>query len=86
MPNKKKPGLYHTKHGQPYRILKNGKARFVKKTKSTRRKKGGSASVGGSARVGGGLKRRRKGGGVISSKIYNAAEPYMRHAISGLPF
>ena len=65
MPNKKKPGLYHTKHGQPYRILKNGKARFVKKTKSTRRKKGGSASVGGSARVGGGLKRRRKGGGLI---------------------
>ena len=53
---KKKPGLYHTKHGQPYRILANGKARFVKKSGAKKRKKkGGSASVGGSARVGGGF-------------------------------
>ena len=30
---KRKPGLYKTKHGQPFRILANGKARFVKKKK-----------------------------------------------------
>ena len=46
MPHKKKPGLYTTSKGQPYRIMANGKARFVKKS-SVKKKKGGSVSVGG---------------------------------------
>jgi len=29
--HKKKPGVYKTKTGQPYRIMANGKARFIKK-------------------------------------------------------
>lgn len=28
---KKKPGIYKTKTGQPYKIMANGKARFIKK-------------------------------------------------------
>lgn len=31
--NKKKPGIYKTKTGQPYKILANGKARFIKRRK-----------------------------------------------------
>ena len=76
MPKKVVGKIYHTKHGQPYKILPSGKARFIKKTK-----KGGSilssgkkvvsraASYvkshgirGGSASIGGGLKKRKRGG------------------------
>lgn len=64
MPHKKKPGLYKTKHGQPYRILANGKARFVKKSSVGKKKKSAPKAVGGSARVGGGVKKR-KGGGIV---------------------
>ena len=53
MPHKKKPGIYHTKTGQPYRILSNGKARFVKK--SSVKKKPSGKKRGGSIRVGGGI-------------------------------
>ncbi len=55
---KKKPGLYKTKHGQPYRVLANGKARFVSKASvGKKKKKASKAALGGSARVGGALRR-----------------------------
>lgn len=31
--NKKKPGIYKTKTGQPYKILASGKAKFIKRRK-----------------------------------------------------
>jgi hypothetical protein len=47
MPKKKIGSVHHTKHGQPYKIMPNGRARFIKKTAATKKKKGGSVSVGG---------------------------------------
>jgi hypothetical protein len=44
---KKIGSVHHTKHGQPYKIMPNGRARFIKKTATTKKKKGGSVSVGG---------------------------------------
>ena len=35
--HKKRAGLYKTKNGQPYRIMANGKARFVKKSKGRKK-------------------------------------------------
>ena len=66
MPAKKKPGSVHTaKNGAKYKIMPNGKARFISgPTKGRGAKKGGSVHVGGSVRVGGGLKRKRYGGSV----------------------
>ena len=67
MPAKKVPGkIYHTKTGQPYKILPNGRARFIKKSgasassgepakKRRRKRTGGAARTGGSAMVGGGM-------------------------------
>ena len=69
MPAKKVPGkIYKTSSGQPYKILANGRARFIKRSeagahsasepaKKRRRKKrtGGAARTGGSAMVGGGM-------------------------------
>lgn len=34
---KKRKGIHYTKKGQPYIILKSGKARFIKKTKGRKR-------------------------------------------------
>ena len=31
--NKSKKGIHYTKNGQPYKIMSNGRARFIKKTK-----------------------------------------------------
>ena len=62
MPAKKKPGSVHTaKNGSRYKILANGRARFISgPTKKKRTKKGGSIAVGG------GLKKRtKKGGGFL---------------------
>ena len=64
MPAKKSPGSVHTaKNGARYKILANGRARFVSgPTKKKRTKKGGSIAIGG------GLKRKRrtkKGGGFL---------------------
>jgi len=69
MPGKKVPGkIYHTKNGQPYKIMPNGRARFIKKSgaksassgeppkKRRRKRTGGAARTGGSAMVGGGIK------------------------------
>ena len=64
MPGKKKPGVYTAKNGAKYRILPNGKARFIKrnataaapakkKRKGKRTRSGGAAS--GSAMSGGGM-------------------------------
>ena len=47
MPKKVVGKIYYTKKGQPYKIMPNGKARFVKKSAV----KGGSIAVGGAARV-----------------------------------
>ena len=49
MPAKKKPGSVHVaKNGARYKILANGRARFVSgPTKKKRTKKGGSIAVGG---------------------------------------
>ena len=68
---KKKPGVYTAKNGRKYRILANGKARFIsnkesgstthKKGKRTRRK-GGAMRTGGGAMSGGAM---RTGGGLI---------------------
>ena len=62
---KKKPGVYTAKNGARYRILPNGKARFIKRTASTsegapkkkrrRKRTGGAARTGGSAMTGGGM-------------------------------
>ena len=95
---KKKPGSVHTaRNGARYKILANGRARFIsgptKRKKATGRKRrggsamvGGSAGVGGSASVGGSMRRRKRGGGMISSSIYNAVEPMARRAVGYLPF
>ena len=59
MPKKVVGKIYHTKKGQPYKIMPNGRARFVKKTakKGGKAKKGGSVGVGGSVKVAGSLKK-----------------------------
>ena len=60
MPAKKVVGkIYHTKTGQPYKILPNGRARFIKRT-SGAKKKGGGVSVAGGVRIAGGLKKKRR--------------------------
>ena len=62
MPGKKKPGSVHTaKNGARYKILANGRARFIAGPKKKGRKK---TTKGGSVSIGGGLKRRKKGGSV----------------------
>ena len=54
---KKKPGSVHTaKNGRKYKIMPNGRARFI----SSKSSKGGGIVVGGSIRIGGGMKRKRK--------------------------
>ena len=60
---KKKPGSVHTaKNGAKYKILANGRARFISgPTKKGSKRK---TTKGGSITVGGGLKRRTKGGSV----------------------
>ena len=60
MPAKKVGKIYHTKKGQPYKILPSGKAMFIKK--SATGKKGGSMhKKAGSVRVAGSMRRRRGG-------------------------
>ena len=55
MPAKKVVGkIYHTKNGMPYKILPNGRARFIKKSEAGKGKKGGGV------RIAGGLKKRKK--------------------------
>ena len=63
---KKKPGVYTAKNGRKYRILANGKARFIsnkeagsstKKKRGRRtRRKGGAVRTGGSAMSGGAMR------------------------------
>ena len=81
---KKKVGSTHTaSNGARYRILANGRARFISgPTKGHKRKKrkrkGGSAAVGGSARVGGGLGLSKK----MNPYVYKglkAASNYIMH-------
>ena len=57
MPHKKKPGSVHTaKNGAKYKIMPNGRARFISGAK---KKKGGGMMVGGSIRIGGGMKKKK---------------------------
>ena len=57
MPKKKVGSTHRCKNGAVYKIMSNGRARFIsgptKGRGSKRKKKGGSAATGGSARVGG---------------------------------
>ena len=59
---KKKPGSVHlAKNGAKYKILPNGRCRFISgPTKRKKKSKGGGVAVGGSIRVGGGLKKKYK--------------------------
>ena len=58
MPKKVVGKIYYTRKQQPYKILPNGKARFVSKASvGKKKKKAPKAAVGGSARVGGALRR-----------------------------
>ena len=63
MPAKKKVGSVHTaKNGAKYKIMSNGRARFISgptKGPGSKKKKGGSMAVGGSVRIAGGLKRKK---------------------------
>lgn len=59
----KKPGIYTAKNGAKYKILANGKARFISgptKGRGAKKKKGGGVAVAGSVRVAGGMKRKPK--------------------------
>ena len=57
MPKKQVGKIYHTKKGQPYKIMPNGRAKFIKKT--GKKTKGGGVSVGGGVRVAGGMKKKK---------------------------
>ena len=57
---KKKPGVYTAKNGAKYKILANGKARFI----SGPTKRGGKRKGGAMHRKGGGMGHGRKGGGM----------------------
>ena len=63
MPAKKQVGkVYLTKNGQPYKIMPNGRAKFIKKSAGKSKKGGklgGSVRVAGSVSVAGGLKKRK---------------------------
>ena len=74
---KKKVGSVHTaKNGAKYKIMANGKARFISGPtigigSKKKAKKGGSVGVGGSVRIAGGLKRKAKmGGGMRKQSMY----------------
>jgi len=61
---KKKPGSVHTaKNGAKYKIMPNGRCRFISGptkgpgSKKGKAKKGGSVSTGGSVRVAGSMKK-----------------------------
>ena len=79
---KKRPGSVHTaKNGARYKILANGRARFISGP-TKRKRKGGSVSVGGSARKRkggsarvGGAARRRRGGGLGLGKRLRSWNP-----------
>ena len=59
MPAKKVQGkIYTAKNGAKYKIMPNGRARFVKRSAGSG-KKGGSVRVAGSVGVAGGLKKRK---------------------------
>ena len=64
MPKKKVGSVHTAKNGAKYRILPNGRARFISGPTSgpgsKRKKKGGSIAVAGSVRIAGGLKKRKK--------------------------
>lgn len=55
---KKKPGVYTAKNGAKYKILPNGKARFIS----------GPTKRGGGKKKGGGMHHGKKGGGMMGKK------------------
>ena len=63
---KKKPGSVHVaKNGAKYKILANGRARFLSGPtrgpgSKKRAKKGGGVSVAGGVRIAGGMKKHKK--------------------------
>ena len=81
---KKKPGVYTAKNGRKYRILANGRARFIsnkeaagsstkKKVKRTRRRrKGGAMRTGGGAMSGGAMRTGGFIGNTPMDQIQNA--------------
>ena len=62
MPAKKVGSVHTAKNGARYRIMPNGRARFISgPTKGPgSKKKAGSMAVGGSVRIAGGLRKKRK--------------------------
>jgi hypothetical protein len=62
MPKKQVGKIYTAKNGAKYKILPNGRAKFVKRSSGTGKKGGklgGSVRVAGSVSVAGGLKKRK---------------------------
>ena len=63
MPAKKVGSVHTAKNGAKYKILPNGRARFISGPTSgpgSKKKKAGSMAVGGSVRIAGGLRKKRK--------------------------
>ena len=60
MPKKKVGSVHTAKNGAKYKIMPNGRARFISgptKGRGAKKKKGGSVSTGGSVRVAGSVKK-----------------------------
>ena len=63
MPAKKVGSVHTAKNGARYRILPNGRARFISgptKGPGSKKKKAGSMAVGGSVRIAGGLRKKKR--------------------------
>ena len=61
MPKKKVGSVHTAKNGAKYKIMANGKAKFISgPTKGRGAKKGGGVSVAGGVRIAGGLKKKRR--------------------------
>ena len=69
MPKKKVGSVHTAKNGAKYKIMANGKARFIsgptkgpgakRKGKGKKARKGGGVSVAGGVRIAGGMKKRK---------------------------
>ena len=64
MPAKKVGSVHTAKNGAKYRILPNGRARFISGPTSgpgsKKKKAAGSMAVGGSVRIAGGLRKKKR--------------------------
>ena len=63
MPKKKIGSVHTAKNAAKYKIMQNGRARFIAgptRGPGAKKKKGGGVAVGGGVRIAGGLRKRRK--------------------------